>query len=91
MYLRIADLRYREVINVCTGLRIGYVSDVQMDVVNGRIMALVIPGRVRFFGLFGREDDYIIPWENIRKMGSDIILTEIEGEYQREKRPKRPW
>lgn len=91
MYLRIADLRYREVINVCTGLRIGYVSDVQMDVVNGRIMALVIPGRVRFFGLFGREDDYIIPWENIRKMGSDIILTEIEGEYQREKRTKRPW
>ncbi len=91
MRIRIADLHYREVVNICTGLRLGYVSDIIMNCEEGRVLALVVPGPYRFFGLFGREDDYIIPWDCIKKIGDDIILVEISGQYKREKRYKRFW
>jgi YlmC/YmxH family sporulation protein len=88
---RIADLRCKEVVNICDGFRMGFVCDVIMDVLSGQIHALVVPGPCKFFGLFGHEDDYIIPWDAIRKIGDDIILIEVPGEHPREKRPKKPW
>ena len=57
METRIADLRYKEVISVEDGTRYGYVGDMQIDMEDGRVKALVIPGRRRFFGLLGREED----------------------------------
>jgi len=71
-------------------MRLGYVCDVLFNILTGQITALVVPGPCRFFGLFGREDDYIIPWDCIRKIGEDIILIQIENELKREKRPRRP-
>lgn len=91
MRIRLLELKMREVINVCTGLRLGYVDDVIINIDSGQILALVVPGRCRFFGLFGREDDYVIPWECIKKIGDDIILVEISGSYKREKRVRRFW
>ncbi len=87
---RIADLRCKEVINVCNGHRLGFVDDVLLNVMDGKIVALVVPGPCRFLGLFGREDDYVIGWERIKRIGDDIVLVEIPGEYEREKR-KRKW
>ncbi|MCM1149263.1 MAG: YlmC/YmxH family sporulation protein [Butyricicoccus sp.] len=88
--MRIAELRYKEIINVSNGHRLGFVGDVDMDVVSGKVMALIVPGPCRFFGLFGREDDYVLPFDAISRIGSDIILVDIQGEYQRGKRNKRP-
>ena len=85
-----SDLRYKEVIDIHTGLRLGYVCDLEFDDSEGRLVSLVTPGRSKFFGLLGREDDYIIPWESIRKMGDDIILVDAEGKYFREKRKRPP-
>ena len=55
MKSRIADLRCKEIINVTDGSRFGYVGDVEVDLDTGRICALVVPGRLRLFGLLGRE------------------------------------
>ena len=41
--------------------------------------ALVVPGPARFFGLFGRDKDFVIPWENIIWIGVDVILVEAES------------
>ena len=38
--------------------------------------ALVVPGRRRFFGLLGREEDKVIPWGAVKRFGEDIILVE---------------
>ena len=89
--MRMAMLRYKEIINLCTGHRLGFVGDVEMDLATGKILSLVVPGRLRFFGLFGREEDYIIPFECISRFGDDIILAEVQGDYRREKCPRRPF
>jgi len=91
MKCRIADLRCKEVINVCDGFRMGMVCDVLLNTVTGQIVALVVPGTCKGLGFFGREDDFVIPWECIKRIGDDIILVEVRGEYCREKRAKRGW
>ncbi len=90
MQCRIADLRCKEVINIHNGFRLGYVCDVLLNVATGQIAAFVVPGPCRFFGLFGRDDDFIIPWECITRIGEDIILIDM-AECKRGKRTKKSW
>lgn len=78
METRIAELRYKEVISVTDGSRFGYVGDMEVDLESGQVRALVVPGRLRLFGLLGREEDRYIPWDRVRRFGEDIILVEQE-------------
>ena len=89
MLSRFSDFRYKEVINVRTGTRLGYVCDAEFTSPEGRITALIVPGKPRYLGVFGREEDYVLPWECISRVGNDIILVESEHAVRREKRPKR--
>lgn len=76
MESRIAELRYKEVISVEDGSRLGYVGDMEIDLDSGQVRSLVVPGRRRLFGLLGREKDQYIPWSSVRRFGDDIILVE---------------
>lgn len=57
MLSRFSDFRYKEVINVRTGQRLGYVCDAEFTTPEGRITALIVPGRAKYLGCLGREDD----------------------------------
>ena len=74
--MRIYDFRQKEVINLTDGARLGFVFDAEIDAETGKIMALIIPGQGKVLGIFGKEDEYRIPWECIRKIGDDIVLIE---------------
>ena len=50
----------------------------EVDLESGQVRALVVPGRLRLFGLLGREEDRYIPWDRVRRFGEDIILVEQE-------------
>ncbi len=80
MHMKLSELRCKEVICVSDGRRLGFVSDAQIEVPEGLICALVVPGPCRFLGLFGRKDDYVIPWNCIKRIGPDIILVDIRPE-----------
>ena len=72
----ICDMQKKEVINICTGERLGYVCDVEFDIKTGCITSIRVPACSKFLGIFGKNEDYIIPWECIKKIGDDIILVE---------------
>ena len=72
---RITDLSYKEVIHLQTGQRLGYVRDAEIDPETGKVVALIIPGRLRWLGLLGREPETVIPWDGIRRLGEDIIFV----------------
>ncbi len=76
MLNRFSCLRRKEVINICDGSRIGCVGDLEVQIPEGTVKALIVFGPCRFFGLFGRGEDYYIPWECVQKFGDDIILVD---------------
>lgn len=84
-----SDLHYKEVIDIHSGLRLGFVYDAEYDDAEGQLISIITPGRTRFFGLFGREDDYVLPWSCIVRIGSDIILVEAKDEQLHRRKPKR--
>ena len=98
---RFQDLRDKEVIHVCEGTRLGYVNhvcegarlgyvnDLVIDICCGRVTALIVPGPCRFLGLFGREDDYVIPWLCCKRIGDDLILVDGPLAEWRTPRKKR--
>lgn len=71
-----AELRHLEIINLCDGARLGYASDFEFDKDDAKILAIVIPGSGGFFGI-GKEDDLVIPWELIERIGEDTILVRL--------------
>ena len=79
MRCNINDLKEKEVINIADGARLGFVTDVEIDLEEGKILALVVEGAYRFFGLFGKSADVVIKWENINKIGSDFIFINMIG------------
>ena len=87
-FITVDQLKDREVINVCDGRRLGNVSDVQIDLCNGRLTAIIVPGECNFLG-FSKGDDVLIPWSCIERIGDDIIIVRCEGEYLRVPRKKK--
>ena len=76
MKLRIAELRYKEVIDIADGTRYGYVDDLEFDPESGVVHSIILSGRLRLFGLLGRDEDVLFPWTSVRRFGEDIILVE---------------
>lgn len=85
---RFSDLRCKEVICVCDGRRLGYIEDVRVELPEGNVVSVIVPGPCRFFGLWGRRDDYVIPWECIRRVGPDIVLVSVKPDECRVPRPR---
>ncbi|MCL6604134.1 MAG: YlmC/YmxH family sporulation protein [Paenibacillus sp.] len=76
--MKISDFQTKDVINIVDGKRLGQISDLELDLKRGVIEAIVVPGYTRFMGLFGGGADLIIPWRNIVKIGSDVVLVKME-------------
>lgn len=74
-----SDFRQKEVINVRDGRRLGVIIDMEFNLQEGRITAIVVPGSSRWMGLLKGEDDLVIPWEQIKKIGDDVILVDVGG------------
>lgn len=73
-----SDFRTKEVINIRDGRRLGNIIDMEFNLHEGRITAIVVPETSRFLGLLREEDDIVIPWERIKKIGDDVILVDVE-------------
>ena len=77
--MRICELREKEVVNVCDGERLGNICDVDFEERTGRICSLIIPGPCKVIGIIGRDSEYIIPYECVKRIGADVVLVEVEA------------
>jgi len=74
MISRVGDLRRKEVIDSLSGSRVGFIDDVEIDTLTAGVRAVVVFGRPRLFGIFGKSEDVIIPWSDISLIGEDTVL-----------------
>ena len=75
MFCRITDMHDKEVINICDGMRLGTVDDVEVDTCTAQLVSIVIFGRSKCLGLLGHEDDIVIGWKEIEVIGEHTILV----------------
>ena len=81
-----SDLKYKEVIDIHSGNRMGYVCDAEYDDDCGQLISVITPGKAKFFGLFGWEDDIVIPWTDIVHIGHDILMIDKKDDFRSRKR-----
>lgn len=74
------DFKHKEVVNIVDGKRLGFVQDVTADLESGIITSIIVPGNSKLINLFAGNNDIVIPWQNIKCIGEDIILVEINKE-----------
>ena len=80
MIYTFSDLVSKEVINIKTGMKIGYVDDMEIHYEDATVKTIIVLGRKKLFGLLGREDDIIIKWKDIQIVGEDTILVSFDEE-----------
>ena len=73
--MRLSELQLKEIINIYNGKRIGVIVDVIVEP-NGQIQKLVLEEkRGRKFS----KEEYEISWNQIVKIGDDIILIDTRN------------
>jgi len=77
--MRVSDLRLLDVVNVKDGRRLGPIKDLDLDLERGVVKGIIVPGPSKSWGLFGggKTEDYIIPWDRVKKIGVDVILVDV--------------
>lgn len=76
MFMRLCELKEKDVVNICCGKKIGCVVDIEFDKKSCHVTALIVSSGIHFFNLFC-NDETIIPWRCIKQIGPDVILVEL--------------
>ena len=71
-------LRELEVINLCGGERLGYICELELDVDDARVVAIVVERSGVGISLFGERERYVIPWCCIECIGEDTVLVKLD-------------
>lgn len=75
------------------GTNLGFVTDIEFETCEGRIVALVV-GDCAALGL-SKNEEVVIPWCRIVRIGDDVILVDIAVDEcrcecrEKEKKKKR--
>lgn len=80
MICSLESMKNKEVIDISTGERLGYIDDVQLNLDTSEVIALIIYGREKLFGLLGKENDIVIPCHEISVVGDDVMLIKRSEE-----------
>ena len=67
--MTLSDIEEKDVINVVTGERIGFVSSLRIDTNSGQIIAITVQQSMRFVNF--------VPWNQILKIGEDVIIVNV--------------
>lgn len=78
MLCKLEDLKNKNIVNVRNGTDLGFVDDVVIDTLEAKVISLVVYGKKKFFGIFGREEDILIPWKDIKIIGDDVVLINVD-------------
>lgn len=75
--IRLIELKQKEVINIKDGLRYGFVNDIEFNIETGKIEYIIVPVHGKMFGMFVSDKEYKIHFSEIKRIGDDIIIVEV--------------
>lgn len=74
--MRLSDLQNKDIVNIIDGKNIGNIIDAKIDERNGSIISLLVENKGKFIS-FSRGEDMEIKWQNIERIGEDVILVRL--------------
>lgn len=75
--MRLSDLQDKDVVNVVDGKKIGNIIDVNLEYNSGKMDSLIVEKSKFFISMFSTKDEIEIRWEQIEKIGEDVILVKL--------------
>lgn len=69
------ELRKKEVINTRDCRRLGYISDLCIDLECGKVVSFTVKDSQGFIPC--KCEEVCVEWENVTKIGDDIIFVDI--------------
>ena len=78
MSIKFSELKQKEVVSLCDGRRLGYITDAIIDK-NGNIEAFIVPGQYGVMAVFNKGNEVIIPWCKMVRLGDDVILVDVQA------------
>lgn len=67
-------IRSMEVIDICTGSKLGFIRDFKFNVIEQKLISIILPAPVKSW--FSKEADIEIPWDKVVKIGVDVLLVD---------------
>ena len=95
MSAKISDLQERQIVNIADGKCLGNIKDIELNVLDGTIQALVLPNTGGFWSMLQNQGDLLIPWQKVIRLGVDVVLIDMPelvdgaGGGKRQKRRKK--
>ena len=74
--MRLSDLQKKDIVNVNDGKRIGSIIDIHINL-DGVMDEIIIEKSVFLVSLFSSKNEISIKWDQIKKIGEDVILVDI--------------
>lgn len=74
--MRLSDLQTKDIVNINDGKRVGRIIDVEINP-QGHIIYLVIEAKRAIRNFITSTPDTTITYEQIKKIGEDVILVEF--------------
>lgn len=77
--MRLNDLQCKDVVNVCNGCKLGFVSDVRLNEACLCVEALIVcaTGFRDCFKFFAKPQEICIPMCQVVSIGEDVILVNV--------------
>ncbi len=75
--MRLSELQKKDIINTKDGKKIGNIIDINIDN-NGNLASLVVEKTVFLISMFSNKNEIEIKWNQIQKIGEDVILVTVE-------------
>ncbi|ADK14302.1 MULTISPECIES: YlmC/YmxH family sporulation protein [Clostridium] len=72
----LTNLRNMEIIDINTGAKLGFIKDLKINCEEHKIISIILPSQTFKISLFGKNEDIEIPWDNVKKIGVDVILVD---------------
>lgn len=76
--VKLNSLYDKEVISIIDASKLGEIDDIEINETNGEINSLILRGKLRLLGFFGRKDSLVIPWGCVRVIGEETILVDLQ-------------
>lgn len=73
--MRLSELQDKDVISVKDGRKIGNIVDICVTY-DGKMQSLIVEG-VKGLHIFSAKEELEIKWEQIEKIGEDVILVKL--------------